>query len=67
MPNLHVPADGKLQVEILVPNVSLSGEAPLLDAEGSALVIHAGADDYKTDPAGTRATALPAASSHPSR
>src|SRR6516164_4127813 len=52
MPNLHVPADGKLQVEILVPNVSLSGEAPLLDAEGSALVIHAGADDYKTDPAG---------------
>jgi len=52
MPNLHVPADGKLQVEILVPNVSLSDEAPLLDAEGSALVIHAGADDYKTDPAG---------------
>jgi superoxide dismutase, Cu-Zn family len=52
MPNLHVPADGKLQVEILVPNVSLSGEAPLLDAEGSALVIHAGADDYKSDPAG---------------
>ena len=52
MPNLHVPPDGKLQVEILVPNVSLSDEAPLLDAEGSALVIHAGADDYKTDPAG---------------
>jgi Cu-Zn family superoxide dismutase len=53
MPNLHVPADGKLQVEILVPNVSLSGEALLLDADGSALVVHAGADDYKTDPAGS--------------
>jgi superoxide dismutase, Cu-Zn family len=52
MPNLHVPTDGKLQVEILVPNVTLSGEAPLLDADGAALVIHAGADDYKTDPAG---------------
>jgi superoxide dismutase, Cu-Zn family len=52
MPNLHVPDDGKLQIEILEPNVTLSGEAPLLDADGAALVIHAGADDYKTDPAG---------------
>jgi Cu-Zn family superoxide dismutase len=52
LPNLHVPADGKLQVEVLEPTVTLSGEAPLLDADGSALVIHAGADDYKTDPAG---------------
>jgi len=52
LPNLHVPADGKLQVAVLEPNVTLSGEAPLLDADGSALVIHAGADDYKTDPAG---------------
>src|SRR6187431_2097309 len=52
LPNLHVPADGKLQVEVLEPNVTWSGEAPLLDADGSALVIHAGADDYKTDPAG---------------
>jgi len=52
LPNLHVPADGKLQVEVLEPNVTLSGEAPLLDADGSALVIHAGADDYKTDPSG---------------
>jgi len=52
LPNLHVPADGKLQVEVLEPNVTLSGEAPLLDADGSALVIHAGADDYKSDPAG---------------
>jgi superoxide dismutase, Cu-Zn family len=52
MPNLHVPADGKLQVEILEPNVTLSGESPLLDADGAALIIHAGADDYRTDPAG---------------
>jgi superoxide dismutase, Cu-Zn family len=52
MPNLHVPADGKLQVEVLNPTVSLSGESALLDADGSALVIHASADDYKTDPAG---------------
>jgi Cu-Zn family superoxide dismutase len=52
MPSLHVPADGKLQVEILNPAVTLSAEAALLDADGAALVIHAAADDYKTDPAG---------------
>jgi superoxide dismutase, Cu-Zn family len=53
MPNLHVPEGGALTVEILNPMVSLSGDpAPLLDADGSALVIHAGADDYRTDPDG---------------
>jgi Cu-Zn family superoxide dismutase len=30
----------------------LSAESALLDADRSALVIHAGADDYLTDPAG---------------
>jgi Cu-Zn family superoxide dismutase len=52
LPNLHVPADGKLEVEILNPVVTISQEAALLDADGSALVIHANADDYKTDPDG---------------
>ncbi len=52
MPNLFVPADGKLSIEVLNPGASLSGEAALLDADGAALVIHAGADDYQTDPAG---------------
>jgi superoxide dismutase, Cu-Zn family len=52
LPNLHVPADGKLEVEILDPVVTLSQEAALLDADGSSIVIHAGPDDYTTDPAG---------------
>jgi Cu-Zn family superoxide dismutase len=52
MPNLHVPEGGKLAVEILNPTVTLSAESPLLDEDGAALVIHAAADDYKTDPAG---------------
>ena len=52
MPNLHVPADGKLQVEVLNPAVTLSAESALLDTDGAAIVIHASADDYKTDPAG---------------
>ena len=52
MPNLHVPGDGKLSIEVLDRAASLGGEAALLDADGAALVIHAGPDDYKTDPAG---------------
>jgi len=52
MPNLHVPGDGKLQVEVLNPMVTLNQKAALLDQDGSALVIHAGVDDYVSDPAG---------------
>ena len=52
MPNLHVPGDGKLSIEVLNPAVSLSGKSALLDEDGTALVIHAAADDYRTDPAG---------------
>lgn len=52
MPNLHVPGDGKIQVEVLEPMVTLNKMAPLLDQDGSALVIHAGVDDYVSDPAG---------------
>jgi superoxide dismutase, Cu-Zn family len=52
MPNLHVPDSGKLYVEVLNPTVTLSAESALLDADGSAIVVHAGADDYRTDPAG---------------
>ena len=53
LPNIHVPADGKLEVEFLNPVVTLNQESALLDADGSSIVIHAGPDDYKTDPAGT--------------
>jgi superoxide dismutase, Cu-Zn family len=52
MPNLHVPADGRLSLEVLNPAVTLSGKSKLLDDDGAALVIHAAADDYRTDPAG---------------
>jgi superoxide dismutase, Cu-Zn family len=52
MPNLHVPESGKLVVEVLNESVSLDAERALLDKDGSALVIHAKADDYQTDPAG---------------
>jgi Cu-Zn family superoxide dismutase len=54
MPNLHVPASGELSVEVLNTDVALEKDKPntVFDADGSALVIHASADDYKTDPTG---------------
>jgi superoxide dismutase, Cu-Zn family len=52
MPNLHVPDSGKLTVEVFNEMVTLDGEQALLDDDGSAIVVHASADDYTTDPAG---------------
>jgi Cu-Zn family superoxide dismutase len=52
LPNIHVSPDGKLEVEFLNPVVTISQEAALLDTDGTSIVIHANADDYKTDPDG---------------
>ena len=54
MPNLHIPANGELVVEVLNAAVTLEkGKAnSLFGPEGTALIIHAGKDDYKTDPTG---------------
>ena len=53
LPNVHVPADGRLSFEYLVPRVTLGpGDRSLLDSDGSALVMHRDRDDYTSDPAG---------------
>jgi Cu-Zn family superoxide dismutase len=53
LPNVTIPADGKLSLEVFVKDVTLAaGPRSLFDADGSALVLHATADDYTTDPAG---------------
>lgn len=53
MPNQIVGADGFLKSQVLNTGVTLSpGKTSLIDADGSALVIHAGKDDYKSQPAG---------------
>lgn len=53
MPNQTVGKDGTLKTQILNTGVTLSpGAKSLLDADGSALVIHAGVDDYTSQPSG---------------
>lgn len=55
LPNIFVGADGKATVELFSGLVSLNsgGAMPaLLDADGSALVIHAKPDDYTSQPIG---------------
>jgi Cu-Zn family superoxide dismutase len=53
MPNMYVAKDGTGRFEVLNDNISLKpGDRSVFDADGSALVIHAGVDDYVTDPTG---------------
>lgn len=55
LPNLYVNPDGSATVELYSTLVTLSGSGArpaLLDADGSALVIHANPDDYKSQPIG---------------
>ena len=54
MPNLHVPSSGVLQVEVLNGAITLEKGKPnsLFGPDGTALIIHAGKDDYKSDPTG---------------
>lgn len=53
MVNVIAGKDGTVHSEVLVEDVRLSdGDMALLRTGGTAIVIHAGPDDYKTDPAG---------------
>ncbi len=48
-PNLTIGADGRGSLSVTLPGGSFAG---LLDADGSAFLIHANADDLRTDPSG---------------
>jgi Cu-Zn family superoxide dismutase len=52
--NLTIPANGKLSLVVLNNEVTLNRGKPnsLFHDGGTSLVIHAGKDDYVTDPAG---------------
>jgi Cu-Zn family superoxide dismutase len=56
LPNVEVAANGVLTATLTLPNAGLTAPpgaaGALLDADGAALVIHAGPDDYVTDPSG---------------
>lgn len=49
MPNLTVGADGRGTLSYELKGATFDG---LLDSDGSAMLIHASADDQKTDPSG---------------
>ena len=50
LPNLTASSNAPMILETVVQGVTL---ASLFDDDGSALVIHANQDDYKTDPSGS--------------
>ena len=54
LPNIHVGTDGTATAELYSTLVSLSGgSAPaLMDADGSAVVVHANLDDHSSQPIG---------------
>lgn len=53
LPNLVVPKDGSLEFEFFVQGLTLSpGPSSLFDADGTAIVLHAKADDHRTQPSG---------------
>ena len=58
LPNLTVGADGRAEVTMTVQGSNLAGSRAygfsntILDENGAALVVHAAADDLKTDPSG---------------
>lgn len=52
MANVFVGEDGVLEVAVLNPRVSIGGSNPLDDADGSALMVHSGPDDYQSQPSG---------------
>lgn len=53
VPNFTVDAQGKSKASVVAPNVTLTdGPHSVFTGGGTALVIHAKADDGKTDPSG---------------
>jgi superoxide dismutase, Cu-Zn family len=54
LPNLHIPPTGSLEIELVNPAITLERGKPIsvFHPAGTAVVIHAGKDDYMSDPDG---------------
>ena len=58
LPNIVVPDSRKLAAEFLLSGTKLTGASSLMDADGAAMMIHSGKDDYASDPAGNAGSRL---------
>ncbi|ANT59106.1 superoxide dismutase [Salipiger sp. CCB-MM3] len=56
LPNAHVPADGAVTVEAFLPDFDV--ESLMMDDDGSAFIVHAGPDDYESQPSGDAGSRL---------
>lgn len=53
LPNVTIDQGGAATVEVLATGLTVAtGDTKLLDADGSALVVHEGIDDYTSQPSG---------------
>lgn len=52
LPNLAVRGNGRARLVFDIVGAHLTGPAGLMDEDGASIVIHAGPDDYRTDPTG---------------
>ena len=53
LPNLSLGADGKGSLTVPLAGPRAEVEPILFDTDGTAIVIHAAADDHRTDPSGS--------------
>lgn len=59
LPNITIEADGTGRLETATELISLhGGRTSVFDADGSALVVHAAPDDFRTDPTGNAGARL---------
>ncbi len=60
LPNLEVRANGagRIDFDVPVPAGTAPDANPLIDADGTSIVIHAAADDERTDPSGNSGARL---------
>jgi Cu-Zn family superoxide dismutase len=52
LPNLEVAADGSGRMQAEISATANDALQAIFDSDGTAIVVHAGPDDYRTDPSG---------------